>query len=362
MPDTPYIILAVAILLAIAVAAFIWLNRRLQFKAGTTHHTETDLANMMILFQTMRDVLTEQKDLARQFNASLDDKVTMVRKLVDSARDERETIRDAQNGIASIVKQTKEDIATLQQKVASLRVDLENPPAPTPVESDDYPPAETVDQTPEAVVEEKPEEQAAPPQPKAPTAQAGPVIPIVEETDPPPAPETDALSAAWAGADFREDFPEVPPEQTEDVTTPIAAQSATPEISGPAETTPVTEDAPGARPEPTNAEPVAMPMPHAFALPKEEPVSPDESAASRNAFRQLLSLEPAARPVHAGPMDQLTGHPTPGNGGHGNLTPVQRRVYEYSDAGMRVPEIARELGVGKGEVRLILSLRKNKQR
>ena len=47
------------------------------------------------------------------------------------------------------------------------------------------------------------------------------------------------------------------------------------------------------------------------------------------------------------------------NGGE-YLTPIQQRVYEYSDAGMRVPEIARELGVGKGEVRLILSLRQDR--
>jgi hypothetical protein len=50
-----------------------------------------------------------------------------------------------------------------------------------------------------------------------------------------------------------------------------------------------------------------------------------------------------------------------GNGGQ-YLTPIQKRVYEYSDAGMRVPEIARELGVGKGEVRLILSLRHDRER
>jgi predicted transcriptional regulator len=35
-------------------------------------------------------------------------------------------------------------------------------------------------------------------------------------------------------------------------------------------------------------------------------------------------------------------------------------VYEYNDAGMTVAEIAHEIGIGKGEVRLILSLRKNR--
>jgi predicted transcriptional regulator len=32
-------------------------------------------------------------------------------------------------------------------------------------------------------------------------------------------------------------------------------------------------------------------------------------------------------------------------------------VYEYHDAGMSVGEIAQELGIGKGEVRLVISLR-----
>jgi hypothetical protein len=40
---------------------------------------------------------------------------------------------------------------------------------------------------------------------------------------------------------------------------------------------------------------------------------------------------------------------------------LQRRVQEYADAGMSVPQISRELGIGKGEVRLILSLREGRK-
>ena len=39
---------------------------------------------------------------------------------------------------------------------------------------------------------------------------------------------------------------------------------------------------------------------------------------------------------------------------------LHARVYDYNDASMSVAQIAQELGIGKGEVRLILSLRKGK--
>jgi len=35
----------------------------------------------------------------------------------------------------------------------------------------------------------------------------------------------------------------------------------------------------------------------------------------------------------------------------------QRLIYEYADAGMDIHEIAREMKIGKGEVKLVLSLR-----
>jgi DNA-binding NarL/FixJ family response regulator len=49
-----------------------------------------------------------------------------------------------------------------------------------------------------------------------------------------------------------------------------------------------------------------------------------------------------------------------GANGRAKLTPLQQRVYEYSDAGMSIAEIANEIGIGKGEVRLILSIRKER--
>jgi hypothetical protein len=61
-------------------------------------------------------------------------------------------------------------------------------------------------------------------------------------------------------------------------------------------------------------------------------------------------------PTHS-TFGDLPGRPDPGNG-KTHFPPVHARVYDYSDAGMSVAQIASELGMGKGEVRLILSLRK----
>ncbi len=46
--------------------------RELRLRSMSPMHAQTDLTNMMILFQRMRDILAQQKDLAREFNISID--------------------------------------------------------------------------------------------------------------------------------------------------------------------------------------------------------------------------------------------------------------------------------------------------
>src|SRR5690606_34052701 len=88
---------------------------------------------------------------------------------------------------------------------------------------------------------------------------------------------------------------------------------------------------------------------------------------ARAAFRSLLDMQhEAPHAVPEAPRPGITPAPAPaGHAGEANgqrkLTPLQRRVHEYADAGMSVPQIARELGIGKGEVRLILSLREGRK-
>ncbi len=103
------------------------------------------------------------------------------------------------------------------------------------------------------------------------------------------------------------------------------------------------------------------PDPHAFDVPEAPPVEPGDAEATRDAFRTLLDLQsepvPAAAPVAPRPAPAAA---QAGGNGQTKLTPLQARVYQYCDAGMSIPQIAQELGIGKGEVRLILSLRKDK--
>ena len=44
--------------------------------------TETDKADLTILFQTMRDVIRQQKELAKQFNADLETKMNGVQHIL----------------------------------------------------------------------------------------------------------------------------------------------------------------------------------------------------------------------------------------------------------------------------------------
>lgn len=85
------------------------------------------------------------------------------------------------------------------------------------------------------------------------------------------------------------------------------------------------------------------------------PESPRDPETARQAFRALLNM--GREPGHSDTASQ--GTRTGGNGRDRNDS-LRNRVYGYHDAGMSVSDIARELGMGKGEVRLIIGLREKK--
>ena len=94
-----------------------------------------------------------------------------------------------------------------------------------------------------------------------------------------------------------------------------------------------------------------------FEVPETVPESPRDPELARQAFRALLSMdEPEAQPGSSSSPAPLLGRDDGGNG-RDRTELVRARVYEYHDAGMSVPQIAQELGIGKGEVRLMISLR-----
>ena len=88
-----------------------------------------------------------------------------------------------------------------------------------------------------------------------------------------------------------------------------------------------------------------------FSTPQAETKTEDEETlpevgtdrAERAAlFGSVISVSPANSPL---PGSRLSSDDK------------QRLIYEYADAGMDIHEIAREMKIGKGEVKLVLSLR-----
>ena len=226
---------------------------------------QTDLANMMILLQAMRDMLEKQRNLARQLNGSLDKKVAFIKKTVDAAVEDMAALQKT-------LKATAEQVARLKTEVGATAPPAEGPPSPAPGGAG---PSEN------------------------PHSEAGaPARPPIQK------PESDLIDQ-WVGIDL------------------------------------------------------GGPEPEGFEVPDEVPEEPENAEAAREAFRALLNLEERTEAHSAKRPD--SGAALRGNNGKRSLSPLQVRVYEYNDAGMSVPQISRELGIGKGEVRLILSLRKSRR-
>ncbi len=290
-----YIIIAtggVAFVCFVFFLSFYWRNEKRE--SVRLKQTRTDIADMTILFQTMRDIIKQQKELARDFNHKLDTKMSMVKQVLAQGIDRNKELYEKQQALTQQLEESQQQLQSLQRQIIHLREVGEV--APRPVRE---PVPETRVQPPQPVQTAPPPRPVAPPRP----------TPPVEFVRPEPG-HLPAAFADWADFDLE-------PEAL----APILEEEAV----------------------------------HA-------PEAPGDAQAARNAFRALLDLDPhpAYRPLDASaekPLPSAAG----GNGGAAQkLTPLQRRVLEYHEAGMGVTEIAQELGVGKGEVRLMLNLIRQK--
>ncbi len=261
----------------------------------------SDVADMTILFQTMRDVIAQQKTLAHNFNKEMDKKMALVKQVMAASMQKNERLYERQCELEAELRAARKRLSGLQRQfnVAHQRAaEL----APTPDEGglDGGPDAAPVEVAEHAVSEAVPgeEEDAAPS--------------LFQEETSEPAPEhaaalEQALLGDWAAIDLtRVEEPE--------------------------------EEAPEEAP----------------------PEAPEDADAAREAFRTLLNLEPEPeKETVAGSAAQT---PDAGGGnGKKDLGILEQRVAEYDAAGMSVAEIAHELGIGKGEVRLMLSLVKQRR-
>ena len=242
--------------LAVCLAAggvFLYAVRR-ESRTGRrrTNDGRREASHLAALFQTMRDIVSQQKEMAREFNEELDKKVTVVKQILTQSVEKNERIFEEQQRIRKELREVREEIQSLQRQKGILK-------------------------------------------------EQSPALRLYEGS-PPEEPKASGF-VQW-----------LTPPLPDDTAPPHPADAAVPSV---------------------------------------------DSAESHNAFRALLDLQPLAPetvPDKAGPAPGSSGD----NGGQ-SITPVQKRVLEYSQAGMPVPEIARELGIGKGEVRLMLSLLKQKR-
>lgn len=285
--ETLIICVNLLLLAALTAAATLWYMRaKRPPDEPPARVSQADLANMMILFQTMRDLLQEQKDLARQLNRSLDGKVAYIKRSVDAAKKDLEDLRDSVRRVSLLVSQTKSGLAALPRS---------SRPAPTP-------PAPQVES--HTTFNTSDSDTAAP---KA----AEPPMRILPR--PQRAAEEEPAIDDWSSLDFGGDEPEPP---LIDV------------IEG-------------------HEEPAPEPL--------------EDAIESRKAVSSLLGMHMPAAQASATPGSTPAQRNTEGNGRRSAVSPLHARIYEYSDAGMNIAQIAGELGIGKGEVRLILSLRKSRE-
>lgn len=257
--------------LALLVALY-WRNERREH--ARHRQTRADITDMTILFQTMRDIIGQQKAMARGFNEDMEKKMAMVRQVLAQGMERNEKLYERQKQLEALIDESQARLDSLQRQLRHA-----------------------------ADLAQRGAREAAPPMPPAPNPPMADIAPV-----PPPAPAAGAAGLRmdpWEPSDF-EILPPVP--------APVAEEAYHPA-------------------------PVA---------------SPAEASAAREAFRALLDLDPVTglEDDRAPAQDA----PPPKDGADRDTAVLRRRVAEYHQAGMGVGDIARELGIGKGEVRLLLSL------
>jgi hypothetical protein len=345
----------------------------LRNEAKTEHRlrqARADITDMTILFQTMRDIIGQQKALAKDFNEELEHKMGQVKHILNLGMEKNKQLYDKQQRIVADLEEAQAQIDGLFRQLthASKASQVIAPPAPR-VEAP----------VPKATFKSAPPAQAAP-------------APVDSAPRPTPAPRTSSSVLVRSSIPDMRDTPAglstphqeraMPPRN------PAAPASSTPLT--PAEearladtgvtkapfTSWIAEDlmgSNGSRAEhvqPSTSIPTALTARNPAPLDEEEPEpqAPGNGEAAREAFRALLNM-PMNDDVHIPPLEMPGQTKAMAAAVQGHVTeeevhlsaPLQQRVLEYSEAGMTVAEVSRELGIGKGEVRLMLSLARQAQ-
>jgi hypothetical protein len=273
----------------------VWLYGRVTgAKTATRDVTTANASEMAILFQTMRAVVHEQKTLTRDFNDNVDKKITLIRQVIDKVVEEHKTLHDSRRETAKRLENMERELEATRAELRALRANTNQD-------------SSTVQNS------ERPTEPTDSAQTTEPKRDPAPLRIIVEPEDDEPPSGWDDL---WVGFDFvgadadNEEEPETPPETSEAPEAIRGAFRALLDIS-------------------------------------------EEEPNNERSGEQVVSAKIISKTAVNGANGNSNGNAN----GAGRSAALRGRVYDYHDAGMSIAEIAQELGVGKGEVRLMLSLR-----
>ncbi|MDZ4857353.1 MAG: hypothetical protein SGI88_00080 [Candidatus Hydrogenedentes bacterium] len=97
-----------------------------RMRSGTGPNPRDDIASMMFLLQTMRDLLEQQKKLAQDFNKAFDARVELIKQTVGAARGELATLRDS-------VAAASSDLEKIRREAAEMHLHAATPQAPANV-------------------------------------------------------------------------------------------------------------------------------------------------------------------------------------------------------------------------------------
>lgn len=334
-----------------------------------------DITDMTILFQTMRDIIGQQKALAKDFNEELEHKMGQVKHILNLSMEKNKQLYDKQQRIVAELEEAQAQIDGLFRQLTHVNKAAQTiaPPAAPRMERP-APAPKSAPVTPRPDVAQRAEPTSMPTSASVspPAARATSSV-LVRSSTP------DARDVPAAPVIPRTEKP-MPPRNTTPAPTLTPAEEARLAETGVTKapfTSWVAEDFLGANgstgqtPPLTSSRSLPLTARNPAPLDEEEPepMAPGNGEAAREAFRALLNM-PMNADVHVPPVDMpgQTKAMVSAMHGHGNdrddvplSAPLQQRVLEYSEAGMTVAEVSRELGIGKGEVRLMLSLARQSQ-
>jgi hypothetical protein len=327
-----------------------------------------DITDMTILFQTMRDIIGQQKALAKDFNEELEHKMGQVKHILNLSMEKNKQLYEKQQRIVAELEEAQVQIDGLFRQIGHAGKAADAVAAPAR-QVERPAPAPLPPKPPEAPRSEPSHRATTTPQPSSILVRSG----TPDVRDMPVAPPRPASRA-------ESPMPPRPTSAPKAMTPAEEAKLADTGVTKAPFSSWIAEDllGSGANGAPADVHRVPpAPRPAAAVTRASAPLEEEEpelevsgnGEAAREAFRALLNM-PMGHDAPLAPVDmpgqtRAMATAMQGNGGATEevqfSAPLQQRVLEYSEAGMTVAEVSRELGIGKGEVRLMLSLARQSQ-